>query len=51
MKIMPLTWALEGSAPRNVPGFREIRSKPLSRQVSDLDVPNSRIPHEGGGEA
>ena len=37
------------SEARNVPGFREIRSKPLSRQVSDLDVPNSRIPHEGRG--
>ena len=34
--------------PKNVPGSREIRSKPLSRQAVDLGVCNSRIPHEGG---
>ena len=35
--------------PENVPGFREIRSKPLPAQASDLGVCNSRMSHEGGG--
>ena len=41
---MPLTWGFALSSPENVPGSREIRSKPLSAQAADLGVCNSRRP-------
>ena len=45
---MPLTLGFAPWHQKNVPGSREIRSKPLSGQAADLGVSNSRIPHEGG---
>ena len=44
-----VTWAFALLHQKNVPGFREIRSKPLRARAPDLDVCNSRMSHEGEG--
>ena len=42
-QIKPLTSGFAGWSQKNVPGFREIRSKQLRAQASDLGVCNSRM--------